>query len=255
MDFEKKNLGIPVNLMVFLSYLIGYYLSNNLSALFVSVITAAIVFSFDFDDRVKVAITQSYLLAFVFQLFFGLLNVLLLTENLSAYWKIFAIPDIDILYQIGTNGLSILLFIVYFIFIISALVGKDIILGFSAVILDRISKDAVPMPDKVSSQPQKMSKRMKRLFPPIQQEYPPMPQVQPPAKPSGIIKPNIPSSTNQGSTNQNNQDQSSGSQNQDTNNVNQNEEDNSSDSETNQEQIDVGNDTENQEPLDQDNDH
>lgn len=74
--YEKKNLGIPVTILVILAYFIGYSLTRSLSdTLLVAIIFAGVVFSLQFDDRVKNAVKHSYIFAVYFNLLYLVLNV------------------------------------------------------------------------------------------------------------------------------------------------------------------------------------
>lgn len=151
--FEKKNFGLPTVLLTLFAYFIGYSMSNRLSNLLVAVIFAALVFSFDFDDAVKVAVKKSYVISFLFNLVylgFDFINNLLsfVTPNYTTYSEDFnlnnflfgnrALNSINIRNNFITYGLALIqiaAIVIYFIFILLALLKKDKPIGFISNIL------------------------------------------------------------------------------------------------------------------------
>lgn len=166
--YEKKNLGIPVVILSILAYIIGYTLIFKLdNALIAAIIFAAIVFGLQFDDSVKSAVKQSYIIAFLAKLVFLGFE---LYEYLISFFvpKSYNIGDIfsgglggledifeltmygpklfyKILVGIDTYGkiiVSALLTVLYFIFILQAIRGKEFKIGFISVILGDIPRKA-----------------------------------------------------------------------------------------------------------------
>jgi|GEM_PF-5997117 ABC-type Mn2+/Zn2+ transport systems, permease components len=213
--FEKKNLGIPVKLMVLISYFIGYFITNNLNGLFAAAFVATIVFVFDFDDKVKIAIIQSYVFGLLFALLYSIFTIPEYLVNLLIPIGFMTSSDITMIQLIALAGLNILAVIIFTIYIIAALFNRDI---KSKLILklfiekndQRIQEDKDEnienITEKKDSIEQKITKekdigennenqnktgklkqqkqytKTSKLFPPSQPQYPPMPQVKPPAK-------------------------------------------------------------------------
>lgn len=147
--YEKKNFGIPVTILIALTYLIGYSLAKNLSGtLLAALIFAAAVFVFDFDDRVKNAVKHSYVFAIGIQLLYFLIELLgsvvtmfyggsveikSLMEFFYSFGYIRRLPMF--LYFFVTFLVNAAAIIIYAICIILTLIGKDIKIGVIANIL------------------------------------------------------------------------------------------------------------------------
>lgn len=219
--FEKKNFGIPVKLLVLISYFIGYFITNNLNGLFAAALVATIVFAFDFDDKVKIAIIQSYLFGLLFALLYSIFTIPEYLINLLIPIGFMASSDITMIQLISLAGLNILAVIIFTIYIIAAIFGKD--LKFKLILKlfeekhnQRNNVESVDEAEKTYEQDktkeegitkeqdkkkeqdigekeikhdntgkqkqQKQYTKTSKLFPPSQPQYPPMPQVKPPAK-------------------------------------------------------------------------
>jgi len=147
--FEKKNFGIPVTILVVLAYLTGYSLAKNLSgALIAAMLFAAAVFIFDFDDRVRNAVKHSYVFAIIFQLLYFAIELItavigFISGGISDFSSINDIfYSIRYLWNANIYLVSFITFlinaavnIIYAVFIILALTGKDVKIGIIARIL------------------------------------------------------------------------------------------------------------------------
>lgn len=149
---EKKNLGIPVTILVVFAYLIGYFLSKNMSGtLIIALIFAAAVFTLNFDDKVKNAVKHSYVFAILFQLIYFVINLItsfaslfnggldnIKIENFfysfnyfrsaPVFFPIFIILLLSFLVDAAVTA-------VYVICIIMTLIGKDVKIGIISNIL------------------------------------------------------------------------------------------------------------------------
>jgi len=184
--FERRNLGIPVTLFVLLSYLMGYWFSNNLNGLFVAIVFAVIVFVFDIDNRIKIAVKQSYFFGILFMIIYLILNILQQLITINNNWSVLKLSGISKLYQLILAGLNIIVILVYLLFMIAAILNNDIRIN---AILKLFKEEQIQSDQQNESQqsvPSSQNKnhsKVNKLFPPNQQQYPPMPQVKPPAKP------------------------------------------------------------------------
>ncbi len=153
---EKRNFGIPTTILCVLAYLIGYLLTFSLSGgLLVAVLFAAVVFGFQFDDKIKNAVKQSFIIAALIQLvnlFFTVLEyfVELVTPqefNVSSVYT-YSLEDLKDLHDLnafqnalqyvlkyGKDVLEFVVVIVFIIFIIQALRNKEVKFGFVVKIL------------------------------------------------------------------------------------------------------------------------
>lgn len=161
--YEKKNFGIPVTILIVFAYLIGYSLSNYLSSsLLAALLFALAVFSFDFDDRVKNAVKTSYIVAILFQLIDFALQIIGLVINLI-FGGAIEYRDISYILQFFSRGMlrnipgflyAFLLFaadaaviVIFAVFIILTLLGKDVNIGIISNIMGegpKKDKDARP---------------------------------------------------------------------------------------------------------------
>lgn len=147
---EKKNFGIPVKILVLFAYLIGYSLTKSLSGtLLVAVLFAAAVFTFQFDDKVKNAVKHSYLFAVVVQLVYFILELVGSFINFLFGGRVTSINSfsdmfytvsffqkaLNFLYAIGLLLVNAAVIIIFAIFIIMALMNKDLNIGFVSNIL------------------------------------------------------------------------------------------------------------------------
>lgn len=148
--FERKNLGIPAALLVLISYFIGYYFSSDLSGLLVAVIFGLIVFALDFDDKVKTAVKQSYVVGLAFALIYMLVGILYQFSNMittiTNYQNPLHIQTIfNDLYVIIHNLLNVADILVFAILIIMSFAGKGIHMGFiSGMLGDKPKKQNPP---------------------------------------------------------------------------------------------------------------
>lgn len=143
--FEKKNLGIPATLLVLIAYFIGYYISNNLGGLLVAVLFGAIVFTFDFDEKVKTAVKQSYVVGLIFTLIYMFVGVLyqfidiintLIGSNDPYHIQTFFNNAYTIIYNI----LNVVVVIVFALLIMASFSNKEVKMNFVLGILDRTQK-------------------------------------------------------------------------------------------------------------------
>lgn len=157
---EKRNFGVPVTLLTFLSYLIGYSLTVTFNSLVVAILFAFIVFSFQFDDKVKSAVKQSYIICFIANL------VYLGFEILNQFTELMTRPDYDYnfiqasfhnIYRYGLALIHMAVIVIYLLFLIFALLRKDMTMGFVSSILGEGQKAKPvyqqPMP-QAHNQPQ-----------------------------------------------------------------------------------------------------
>lgn len=148
---EKKNFGVPATILCVLAYLIGFVLADNLTGgLLVGLIFAVIVFGFQFDDRVKSAVKQAYIIAI-------LINVIHFCFTLLEYFVELVTPqefDASFVYsnnlkdladtydlnafqnalqyvlKYGRSIVEVAVVIVFVIFLIQALRGREFKFGF-----------------------------------------------------------------------------------------------------------------------------
>lgn len=166
--FEKKNLGIPVTLLSLLAYFIGYYISQSYGALLVAIIFAGVVFALDFDDKVKAAVKQAYVVGFFFRLIYLLLDILgqfndLITPTTyveEVFWlrKIFSN-----LHHYALILFNIVVLVVFIVFVVTVLLKKDLKLSF---IFNLLGEGAPKQPHQAAAQ----------QVPPMYQQAAPMPQ-------------------------------------------------------------------------------
>lgn len=148
--FEKKNFGIPVTILVVFAYLIGYALTRNLSGtLLVAVLFAAAVFTFQFDDRVKNAVKNSYVIAIISELVYLILQVIeSLISLISGGRFVTSFSSLDDIFSYGFGQTSInflytlleflvnaAVIVIFAICIIMSLTGKDDKIGIASNIL------------------------------------------------------------------------------------------------------------------------
>lgn len=161
---EKKNFGIPVTLLTLFAYLIGYSLTKSISGtLLVAILFAGIVFGFQFDDKVKNAVKNSYVVGIMIQLIYFLIQLIESLINTVNGGKINtsfnSLSDLFYGYTSALNVMSFISFLVnafviviYSIFIIMALMGKDVNIGFISNIFGERSKN-INNPNPTYNQP------------------------------------------------------------------------------------------------------
>ncbi len=208
---EKRNLGIPITLLLFLSYLIGYSFSNNVYGFIPAIIFGVIIFLFDFDERVTIAVKQSFFIGFLILMIHLALNIIGQLNELSNFWSTLNSVALSKIYQVGNSVVEILTTLIYIIFIVLAILNRDIRIksilllltneqGEIAAPINKVlntntSREQIPNQQKVDNQESNKQEGSKwrgqgkhqysktnKLFPPNQQQYPPMPHVEPPAK-------------------------------------------------------------------------
>lgn len=180
--YEKKNLGMPVIMLIVLSYFIGYSLTRSLSGtLLIAVLFAGAVFSLQFDERVKNAVKHSYIFATYFYLIGFVFDIL---KSFTAMFYSGRIPTLssltDVFYGYGivsraltfihTYGLivvDIAVVVIFGLFILMSLLNKDINLMF-------VKKTMGDAPSKAKRQPAPSPQA-----PPVNQQPVPTPQAQP----------------------------------------------------------------------------
>lgn len=180
--FEKKNLGIPVTLLTALAYFIGYYMAIDYSGFLVALIFAVVVFIFDFEDRVRTAVKQSYVVALFFCLIYLALNAVYQLSDLFAH--VYILNTIfSNFYTYVHTFFNLVVIVVFAIFILLVLIKKDLKLNF---ILGDGTPKVKPVPQPMPQQP--MPQPMyQQPVPPMQgqpmyqQPVPPMPQQAAPA--------------------------------------------------------------------------
>lgn len=180
---EKKNLGIPATLLAVFAYLIGYYIAESFGGFFVALVFAAVVFALDFDDKVKTAIKQAYILGLIFRLIYLVLEIVDQLASLSS--------RIHILYRIF-NGLysyasilfSILVIVVFALLALTALFNKELKINFILGFIGEGTPKAKPAAQPVYQQPaaQQPQQMYQQSAPqqPYQQPATPTPQPVPP---------------------------------------------------------------------------
>lgn len=206
--FEKKNFGIPSTILCILAYLIGYLLTESLSGgLLVAVVFAAIVFAFQFDDKVKNAVKHAYIisaLVHVIYLGFELFRHLISLVTPSGYGvssvfnnsldNLIDLYDLNIfqrilqyLYRYGLIIFEIGVVVIYLLLIIQAIRNKEAKVGLVASILG----EAPPKP--VYQQPM-YQQQMNPGQPPMQPMYqqPPVAPVQAPVPPMAPVQAPMP---------------------------------------------------------------
>lgn len=158
--YEKKNFGVPVIILSSIAYLIGYVMTFNLNdSLLVAILFAAVVFGFQFEDRVKSAVKQSFMiailvraLAFCFTLLEKLIelvtpqefNASLIyssnLEDLSDMYDLNAFQNaLQYILKYGRDIVDVAVVVVFLLFIIQTIRNKELTFGFVQKILgDRI---------------------------------------------------------------------------------------------------------------------
>ena len=146
---EKKNFGIPVTILSILAYLIGYSLTQSLSGtLLVAVLFAFVVFSFNFDLKVKNAVKNAYIFAaivrlvlFFFDIFGSIVNTVM-----GGRYSISSINDyfydynffkrfLSYFHSYGLLLVEIAVIVIFALCILMTLLDKDINIGFVGTIV------------------------------------------------------------------------------------------------------------------------
>lgn len=162
---EKKNLGIPVTLSAMLAYVIGYYMTNNYNGLVAAILFGAAVFAFDFDDKVRIAVKQSYTVAILLDLLYLLLGMFYQLSNMvSNTGFLYGLNSLmNNFYLFLSAALNIFTAVVYGLFLLFVIMKKDIKLDFILHISgDGKPKQAAP---PVYPQPQQMSQTLSQPVP------------------------------------------------------------------------------------------
>jgi len=173
---EKRNLGIPVTILTLLAFFIGYWLTVDYSILLVAVLFAALVFSFQFDDKVKTAVKQSYIICFITNIvFMGLKIIFHFSELVTPYdYETSKLQTVfENIYRYGLIIVNIAVIIVYILFFIYALMKKDIKISFVSNILG----EGIPKPQPMYQQP--MQPMYQQPGQPVQPQIYNQPQQQP----------------------------------------------------------------------------
>ena len=179
--YEKKNFGIPVIILTLLAYFIGYSFTLDYSNLLVAVIFAILVFSFQFDEKVKSAVKQSYIIAFLvnliylgFDMLYQLTQITTTTDyNYNHFQSV-----ISIIYKYGISIFRIGVVIIFFVFLLNSFMRKDTKINF----ISKILGEGTPKPAPVYPQQGPMMGQ-----PPIQQYY--QPQMQQPMYQQPMLMP------------------------------------------------------------------
>jgi hypothetical protein len=181
---EKRNLGIPVTILTFFAFLIGYAMTQNYSNILIGALYAFVIFSFTFDDKVKSAVKQSYILSFVSTLVYLALDVFYQFVDMISpadYNYNFIQRAFNGIYKYGRDIVNVAVIVLYIIFMIFALIRKEMKVG----VISNVLGEGTPKPVQNFQQPM------------YQQPYPqpqqfnqpgaaPMPNFQqPPQQPAG----------------------------------------------------------------------
>lgn len=147
--YKKKNFGIPATILLILTYLIGYSLTQSLSGtLLVALLFAFAVFTFDFDDKVKNAVKHSYIFATIGKLLLLMFEIVntISTVFMGGRITINSISDmfygygffsrvLSFLFATGLLVVNVAIIVVFALCIIMALLDKEVNIGFVANIL------------------------------------------------------------------------------------------------------------------------
>jgi hypothetical protein len=169
---EKRNLGIPVTILSFFAFIIGYAMTLDYSILLVAVLYAFVVFSFQFDDKVKSAVKQSYIISFVANLIYLGLNgfyqfVEMVTPNDLDYNLLQS--AMNNVYKYAKLIVNVAVIVIYVILLIFVLIRKDVKIGFVSSVLG----EGTPKPAPVYQQPMPQQMYQQPIQPqPIPQPYP-----------------------------------------------------------------------------------
>lgn len=195
--YEKKNFGMPTTLFCVIAYLIGYLLSRSTGgeALLVAALFAAIVFAFNFDGKIRNAVQQAYMFAFfkiVIDICFDLLRrfteivspkelnvssvisysgdemkeILKNVYNLNAFSR-----ALVYIYKYGLDIIGVAFVVLFLIFIIRALLKKEVKFNFITKLLDETPVVAPVYQQQMYQQPQ--------MQPQMQPQQVQQPQMQP----------------------------------------------------------------------------
>ncbi|MDF2541616.1 MAG: hypothetical protein K0S47_1334 [Herbinix sp.] len=144
---EKKNFGVPATLLSIITYVMGYSLSQfNYSTLIIAIPFAIMVFAFPFEDKVRNAVKQAYLLAFfamilylALEAYYNVISIMSPAENTS--YSIFNIYNILYnFYKYATNIFKIASTVIFLVFILSSILKKELKFEF----LLKIYEEALP---------------------------------------------------------------------------------------------------------------
>lgn len=127
---EKKNLGIPVTILTFFAFLIGYAMTVGYSSILVGVLFAFVVFGLNFDDKVKSAVKQSYILSFVATLIYLAIDVFYQFVDMvspSGYYDYNKIQSVfNNIHKFGQDIVNVVVIVAYIILMIFALTQKEV---------------------------------------------------------------------------------------------------------------------------------
>lgn len=183
---EKKNFGIPVTILTVFAYLIGYSLTRNLTGtLLVAFLFAALVFTFQFDNKVKNAVKYSYIIAVIIHLIYLVFDLFEVFISIVFGGKFTGLNSLDIydynefrrvlsfLYTYGLLIVNGLVIVIFGILILKALLRNDVKIDF----IDDIFAPKQPKPP-VKPRPAKGQSPMHSK--PVQTKPPVQPSVQAP---------------------------------------------------------------------------
>lgn len=206
--YEKKNFGIPVIILNILAYLIGYSLTRSLSGtLLIAVLLVGVVFSFQFDNKVKNAIIHSYIIATYFILIGFAFDILesfigIFSNGRLASMNTFGdisyglgiVPRVlTFLYTYSMIIVDIAAVVVFGLFVLMTLLGKEINLSFvKKIFKERQPKKNNPAP--VQQAPYQQPVNQQPVTPPAAQATVQQP-VTPPAAQAPVQQPVTPPPT------------------------------------------------------------
>lgn len=178
---EKRNLGIPATLLTFFAFFIGYGMTQSYSVILVAVLYAILVFSLQFDDKVKAAVKQSYIISFIATLAYLVMDVF---DN---FLSIVSPGDINInlfqrafsrVYNVGRDLINVAIIVIFIIFMIFALFRKDMKIGIVSNVLGEGTPKPKPAPQPAPQQnyqqPQQYQQYQQSQATPVQPQ--PIPQ-------------------------------------------------------------------------------
>lgn len=170
--FEKRNLGIPTTLLTFFAFLIGYGMTQSYSVMLVAVLYAVIVFSLQFDDMVRSAVKQSYIISFIVIVVYMVMDVfdnfasMISSGNVNLIQRALAK-----VFSVGRDLIDVVVIVFFIIFMIFALLRKEMKFGFVANMLGEGTPKQKPAPQPAAQKNYQ------------QYQQPPVTPVQPQAAP------------------------------------------------------------------------
>lgn len=178
--FEKKNLGIPAALLTVLAYFIGYYITVDYTGFLVAIIFAVVVFALDFDDKVKTAVKQSYTIGLLCCLIYLALSIVYQLSTLVT--SVYILTNIITkFYTYARTLFNIAVIIIFALFVLFALIRKDIKLNFILSMLGEgvpkqkpIQQPVPPMYQQMPVPPMPQNQTVyQQSVPPVSQQVPP----------------------------------------------------------------------------------